>query len=679
MHNSFENNMGKLKKIFFISFAVCVVLTGCKMPGAKVSQDYKIAIPEKIVAVTKFGEETILGSIDQDDVRIVVGAEAFDGQQEISVHTPESIPQKANDQTLIGSPIEIMAGDIPIRLAEKTTVTFKFDKNLIPEDADESQLRIGYYNGEEWDYIKPTVIDMEQSTMTFDTYHFSLLGPKIADKTKITENFIHSQSLDNIIRDGVNNESDFVTDQIVAMTLAKMGITDPDTQQKVFDKVAKAEAYKEIYDLYQKGDADAANQKVALLAGEKIVEVVPASKLKDALGGIVGAADDIAKVSEAAGYAAEGQYKEAAKIIGENIADKFLITTAAKIAVEVVDGQIESWKNAEVDAAYKAYKNGASGYFWGYNVDAGDFNAVWDQMRGVGRQLEIEAIKKENEIRTAGGMPELSEREELLVRVRVKQAFKKQFEKRSEKEDIIKAEEDKLKMIFDAFEKADLFSNAVGPRGLDKGYTYETKLEMLHHFAQKMMRDIDRKEVTEREFSDTQLSTNDLVFAAKKYFSEPDGKKAYEDYLKERFKVGLYPSIDEIAGDWSGTITITEVIASDEFKDRMSSGSGEDGEEGCDIIKLEDMIGVANPVTFKINPTGRSGGTILMTTDGDGKPFPFTYNNGILEAPIIDDSASGKIYLTASKNGDALAMGGSASLSYGNDDVKVRATISIAK
>ena len=666
--------MNKTKRILIGCTAVIFILTGCVNQKNETTSEYKITIPEKIVITSNSDEKVVLGSIEENDVEITIEAGAFENDQLVSVHTPDSIPQNAQDQKLIGSPIEILAGDTPVRLAEKTAITFKFDKNLIPEDTDESQLRVGYYNGGVWDYIKPVDIDMGLGTMTFETYHFSLLAPKIADKTKITEDFIHSQALDNIIRDGANNESDFVTDQIVSMTLAKMGITDPEMQQKVFDKVANSKAYKEIYDLYQKGDTDAANQKVAILAGEKIVEVVPASVLKDALGGVIGAADDIEKAAQAAGYAAEGQYKEAAKIIGENIADKFLITTAGKIAVEIIDGQISSWKNSEVDAAYKAYKNGADGYFWGYNVDPGNFNDVWDQMRGVRRQLEIDAIKKENEIRTAGGMPELSEREEIMVRARVKKTYKKHFEQRSKKEDIIKAEEEKLTMIMKAFEDANIFSNAVGPRGLDKGYTHETKLELLHRFTKKMMRDIDRNEITEREFSDTKLSTNELTFAAKKYFSEPDGKKKYEEYLKERFKVSLYPTIDEIAGDWTGSMTITEVIVSEEFREDQAAG-----EAGCDLAALEEMIGTSNPLTFKVEPTSETGGTATMTIEQGGSPVPFTYHDGKLEAPINQEGTTGNITLTATKEGNGFAMSGSANMNYFDDNIKIKATIALTK
>ena len=45
---------------------------------------------------------------------------------------------------------------------------------------------------------------------------------------------------------------------------------------------------------------------------------------------------------------AEGRYKDAAKIIGEQIADQFMITKVGKFAVAAIDSQIQSWKGEDV-------------------------------------------------------------------------------------------------------------------------------------------------------------------------------------------------------------------------------------------------------------------------------------------------------------------------------------------
>lgn len=659
MKNNWLKHLKNKYYLLGIVILVVIILVGfSKFEHGKKISNYDILIPKSINIIANPKKDTTLGTLNDNKVKIIIKEGAFDQEQTVKLQTPRSIPAQIGDQQLIGSPIEITTKETPVRLLEETTLTFQFDKSLISEDIDESQLRIGYHNGEKWEYVKPVEIDVEMGTMTLRTFHFSLFAPYISQKTKVTEQFIHSQALDNVIRENTNNESDFVTDQIVTMTLAKMGIVDEKIQKKIFDQIADAQEYKDIYNLYQNGDAEGAAQKTALLVGQKIAKNIPASMLKDALGEVVGAADDIAKVSQATGYAAEGQYKEAAKIIGEQIADKFLITTAGKIATQVIDGQINSWKNGEVDAAYQAYKNGADGYFWGYNVDKDDFDGVWDQMRGVRRQLELEAIKKENNIREEAGMPELTQREMGLVRKRVKIAYKKQFKQRSENEDAIAKEKEQLKLMFDAFDEA----RVLHVKGLDKGYTHEQKLELLNHFGQKIMRDTGRSQITKKyvPFSDSKISAKQIAMGAKIYFSVPDGKKEYKEYIKETFGVKMYPALEELKGSWGGTMTVEEVIISDEFRAQLEAG---EGPQGCDSATLEDLKGKENPLIFTIQPTNETGGQFVMKDeDGEEKTFPFTYNDGKMEVSVIQDEYNSTISLEAQKKDDGLALDGSMSI-----------------
>lgn len=639
-------------------------------------EKYKINISEPLKAVASQEQDIKLGDLEKDKIEIIVGKGALDDGKEISVVTPRDVPESEADSRLADSPIEISSGEDPVRLDEKTTVNFKFNSASLPEGTQAHQLQVAYYSGEKWDYIKPLKVDIEKGIMTFETYHFSWYAPKVSDETKITEKWIHSQALDNVIRDGANDASAQVTDQIIGMTLGKMGITDEETQKKVMEKVAGAEKYKEIADLYKSGDTVGASQKIAILAGEKIAEIVPDSVWKGALEKVTGGADDIAKVSQAAGYAAEGKYKDAAKIIGEEIADKFLITTAGKIAVEAINGQIDSWKNEEVDAAYTAYKNGANGKFWGYSVDKGDFNAVWDQMRGVRRQLEIEAIRKENDAREEAGMPELSEREADLVRDRVKTAYQRQFAERDKKEDAIKKEEDKMKQIFDAFKKANLLDNTLGPKGLDKGFGYEEKLAVLNHFAQKIMQDTNRFEVSDKEglVMETKISASDIAMGARIYFSEPDGKKKYEEYIKDRFGILPYPPLKELSGTWNGSITISDIIVSDELKAKAKDGKLD---EGCDLTALEELKGKANPIKFELRPDGENGGMFVPIGDNDAKPKPFTYKDGKISVSISEDKTEGEMTFSAEKTKDGkFKLGGDMSVDYSGGQIKVKGTTS---
>ena len=124
-----------------------------------------------------------------------------------------------------------------------------------------------------------------------------------------------------------------------------------------------------------------------------------------------------------------------------------MITTAGKIAVAAIENKIASWKNEEVEAAYKAYKDGAGSKvpWWGYQVEKGNFDDVWSQMGGAARQLEIEAIGAQEQVREDAGMPPLDEREKEKIRTMVYKDLKKQFEQRVKTDAEI--EKKKLNMI----------------------------------------------------------------------------------------------------------------------------------------------------------------------------------------------------------------------------------------
>ena len=136
---------------------------------------------------------------------------------------------------------------------------------------------------------------MQKGLVTFDTFHFSFLGlNKVDDETKITEAWIHSAAFDKTLRDSINEKSDYISNQIVDMMLKKMGISDESTKGKILADILKDDGYKDVVKAYANGDIVDGGQKVAALAGTKIVELVPESTLSKALGSIAGSPDDIA-------------------------------------------------------------------------------------------------------------------------------------------------------------------------------------------------------------------------------------------------------------------------------------------------------------------------------------------------------------------------------------------------
>ncbi|MFZ6015651.1 MAG: hypothetical protein ACOYUZ_04850 [Patescibacteria group bacterium] len=643
---------------------------------------------EKVITEPKTGTagdaDLKLGDLATDKVSISIPKGAFETATEVEISTPDSAPDYSSlEATPIGSPVEIKSsGDV--RLNEKMTVTFAFDKSQLPAEIYPDQLQASYFNGDRWDYLVPKVVDLEKGTMTVELYHFSLLGAnKVDDETVLTKQWIHSQALDDTMRDNINDVSDEIANKMVELTLAKMGITDKTISGQVLNDILTDDSYKDMYDDYQKGDVAGFNQKLAILMGGKIATRVPESAFKSALEGLAGdAAEDVEAVAKAAGYAAEGQYREAAKIIGEQIADKFLITTAGKIAVEVIDYQIQSWKSDEVEAAYQAYKNGSDNYFYGYNNEPGDFGTVWTQMRGVRRQLTIEAIAKQNEARRDAGMPELDEREMDMVRDGVMRSFERQFKSRLENDKIVEQKEKDLQMLMDKFKESNFLERSFGPKGLQKHDDLKIRMDVLYHFTQRMMKDTGRFKLNDKQgfLVDDYISVHDIAQGVRIFFGEEGGEDAYRKFLNERFGVPLYPKLSDLSGSWpNGTITITDVIFSEEAKAKIAEAEAEATEEGCDFnINLQDLIGQSNPIPLTITASSENAGTMVLGGE-EPKTVNIKYEGGIITGTFMEDEGVATLSLPVTEDVGAYHISGTATINYQGDMVKILASITADK
>lgn len=639
-----------------------LVLTGCSQ-GAKTKNTnqadsdtnkkiegdsawtYKKNIKEPLKAVAG-DTETTLGNLEENRVAVKIPGKTFDSKTSVTVENPKDVPNVFSKQFKpIDAPVEIKAGgkDKAVRLNEPVTITMKVDKNQLEKNIDTGSVMVAYYDGKTWEYIKPASFDLDAGTITFNTFHFSLLGyGKVSVEEQIKQ-YTHNKSLAEIIQSDVDGKVDEAAEQVIDHILKdKMGIKDESTKLKVLKSMLGDSEYKDLYNKFKEGDVAGFNKTLQVFAGKKIAENVSKSAMQKALGALTSESgvEYVEKVSEAAGYIAEGRIKDAAKIIGEKIADEFVITKIGKAAVEAVAYEIDVWKNSEVDAAYKAYKDGADGYFWGYNTDPKDFKTVWDQMRGIRRQLELEAIRKQNKIREEAGQPPLTEKETDKIRTKVMKDVEKQFKARAANEDEIAKKEKELNELIESYKKANLLE--AGSFGYNRSYdTLETRLDKLFHLRDKILRDTGRKQLTKGVFTNKKaLSVGDLITLSQLWYSN-NGRTKYAEYLKDKMGIDLYPQPNDLGGKWDkGTFIITEFHAAD-----SKSGGGADSSKGCDFdeaIKktLEELKNKPLPSTvdMKISPDGS--GSMGFSFEGiDGKtqkmdPMAFKYANGLINASV---------------------------------------------
>jgi hypothetical protein len=664
---------GKSFKLLSCLILSVFLFSGCGGSSGDTNWEYQKTIQNPLKA-TCGNSEVKLGNLEQDGVEVTIPANTFAQPTEVSLINPDKVPKYESKQmTGFGAPIDISVGEKSVRLQQPVTIKMKFDPSTLGADLESGALYMGYYNGKQWQYIKP-VVDRDKNIMTFTTSHFCLFGTSKLTVDQRIEKYTSNKALADWAQKQSDSMTNAAAEKVIDHILKdKLGISDEATKGKVLASLLKDDEWGSMVKNLASGDVAGFNQDLQVLCGKKIVENVSESALSKALGHLTSdfGVETAKKASEAAGYLAEGRAKDAARIIGEHIADQFMITTAGKIAVAAIENKIASWKNEEVEAAYQAYKNGASSKvpWWGYQVEKGNFDDVWSQMGGAARQLEIEAIAAQEKVREDAGMPALDEREKEKIRTLVHNDLQKQFEQRVKTDAEIEKQKAEYDMIMDMYKEAGFMEK--GRWGWEKEYELEQRLDVLVHFKDKLLRDTGREYIKSGNgHNKDAISVNELKLIAMNWFSTSDPaerQKQYVEYLKKEFGIVLSPKAELLNGKWSSTsITITEF----DLGPPPEKSEESESVDGCDLsdldiynaikANLEKQKGKPIPINMSLQVNADGSGTlILISEDGDKTNIPATYKDGTLIASTKEEGASIKFEGMASEYGGAVSLSGS--------------------
>jgi hypothetical protein len=626
--------------------------------------------------------EVTLGSLADDGIEVTIPAGTFTTPTEVTLTDPTAeVTYAATEMSGIGAPFDVSVGDgSPVRLQQPVTVRMTFDPAALGDDFEYGALRFGYLVADHWEYIDPEV-DREANVMTFTTSHFSLFGQVKATTDEQVKQYVTNQAVANYAGKKAGELTDKAVEQLIDATLAKLQITDETTRGKVINSILKDDEYGNMLKGIAKGDPSEFNQGFNILIGKKIAESVPASVLSKALKGVTSdfGTETVAKAAEAAGYLAEGQVAAAAKILGEHLADQFLLTHVAKAAVATVEGQISSWKNAEVEAAYQAYKNGASSSvpWWGYQVDKGNFEDVWSQMGGAARQLELEAIAAQEKVRKEAGMPPLTDAEKEKLRTSVADNLRQQFEDRVAADVEIEKNAAELALVMKMFKDAGFLEK--GSWGFDKGYELEQRLANLDHFREKVLRDTGRSSIMDGTgHSDTAISIQELKTVAMTWFgakNAAEAQQAYNEFLQSTYGIAMAPPPEALDGKWSSSsMTITDFDLGP-----PPTGKAADANEvgGCDLNDPEIYNGIKenlqkqkgkkqkSQMTVKLDKNGK-GTLTIVDSNGSKLTIPATYENGVLKATKKEKGVTYTYEGTATSTGKSIALDGGFRMGLGD-------------
>lgn len=330
---------------------IIVLLTGCgagqsaQNTGNPVPWEYQPVIGEPIKA-TSDTQAVILGN-SKLSFSVKVPGGSFDTATPLTLVSPQSVPQVMNNEfTPIGAPIEITGANT--RLNQPATLTFLMDKSKYAAELQDGSIWVTYYDGKQWEYFPPTTTDIETETVTFNTYHFSFFGAgKISVEQRIAQ-YAHSQTLAEMTQEQVDDVVDEMIKNSVEYILKKrMGLTDDTAEEsikfKILSSLANDDEYKDIVDKFRAGDITGVNETFNLFVGKKIAENLEDSMWKSSLEFLSDSGTGLLTAgSQAAGYAAEGQYLEAGKILGTQIAEEFMITNIVQAGVEIVQYNIDT-------------------------------------------------------------------------------------------------------------------------------------------------------------------------------------------------------------------------------------------------------------------------------------------------------------------------------------------------
>ncbi len=484
--------------------------------------------------------ESVVGNVKQNTIQFIISKGTFDQKGNLMVEESKSlVPFDSKRANLIGKPLDITIDQESKRLHKPLLVKLKLDKNEIALMKRPVDLWVGYFNGKSWDYFPPLEVNLKEAYMQFETYHFSRYA-----KAEITKNEqINSFSYKNAVNKWAEKDNNLLTkqatQQMVQQILSKnMGLNNKSLTQDIVEAIMKENDYAKLLVSYNDNKMDEFGTDLAVLAGKKIIEVASnESNAKAILGTVTEHSSKIGAGVKMGLALAEGDYEKAAKELSLEIINTYPVTKVFKAAAEITERQINRWRDQELEAAYEVFIKGANSSipFWGYQVEPGNFNEVWMQMRGLQTKILDDAIKNYAAAHNVT-VNQLEKSTIEKVRQQTKENLQQEFNKRREQESQIKALQAENIKLVKAFDDANLLTE--NRFGFTDNTTFELRLLRLFRIKEMILKDTKSRLGFSGVDEGNIISAKTVARLIQIWYSE-NGKEKYRDelirlgYLKE--------------------------------------------------------------------------------------------------------------------------------------------------
>ncbi|MDD2534409.1 MAG: hypothetical protein PHC86_06890 [Eubacteriales bacterium] len=460
----------------FLIIAVGVMI----LPRLFNGSDEPFAKGSTVKQVVRSDRDTTVGDSAKTGWQLEIPAHAVEQDLSLTMNVlseSDSEQYQTNAFEWIGTPVEITAGDGDgVFLDRSVRVTLEIPESLRTTKENADDYLAAYFNGADWDYLFPDHTKISDGFITFETDHFSLFSavkPTEAEKIKLYTKKMAVQTWEDEERETVFSAQVMET---FNEAFEKMGISDETVKGKLLRSVAKEYDFGTILVSTERGDVADFGVKCGELAANALIQHL---KMEDALmENITGKGAAVATgLVKGALQLKDGNYTDATKELASAFIGYFPVGRAYQSTVEIIDASIASWKDYELDEAYKNYiKDAGDG---ASSVSNDDWALMCStQMRGYLIRLQDEA--KNNYCAVNGiSRSELDSDPILSSRIasQTETNLRKTFEKRLASGKAVQVKEAEYGKIIEGF-KRDLLLER-GTFGFDFDMDIESRLRTL--------------------------------------------------------------------------------------------------------------------------------------------------------------------------------------------------------
>ena len=547
-----DNKITKSKRSLFIPFCVVVIILTLLIMTGCYNADY--------ISEVSMDADTRLGNLEECSVLVILPMGTFDEETKVTLTRVKKGNYSKPDESrfeLAMSPTDISLEEADyIRTGRPVSITFKLDEEFLSEIEDESFVQVADYFDGEW-YLQPAKsVDLNNGIVEAEIYHFSWLAPVKLTKKEIQGQKAAQLAIEQFERENNTKVVADINKTYLKKIISKItGVEDTAVLEAIVSSIANENDYTSLMISADKGDLTGFSTKMAETVAKSLEN---AAKIGDN-------ATLIAATFQAIGFAYEGDTEDAAKAISNALLESTTFGKMIKATIAVGEATITTWKKNGIEEIYQAYKNGAKGGWMGFNVDKGDFEGALSQSSAIERQINIDAVKSYCNIH---GVKEdsLSSKQLDDIKADAIKKLEEQFKTRLSQEGEIAVNQEYYEKLFETFEENEVDFNAKMDESF-KGLTYEQRLQRYYTVAQNIIDMTGKKLTFNDSYGDDEIPAYKLAMAIRYWYHDPPKVDAIA-YLKEE---GLLPviEIDSLAGNWSGTMTVTEVYIDEEWLNLM--------------------------------------------------------------------------------------------------------------